>query len=262
MNVSDSPQNTGITRRTKPPAQINQSIRDAIECLLEMASLERPVGSRELARRLDQDHSRVNRIISTLSYMGLADQTADRKYVAGAGLLVLASMSLRSSPLYRCAIPHLERLGAQTGYQVALGLRWRTNVSYLFHGQFEEHAALGIAAEGLYPASESSIGLVLLSQLENEAIEALYRGDIAHSTDDTHMKTLFKRLEKAKRNGYAIAPNHRSIAVALGDPAIAGIALYHAEDQDKLPKDKNTIRAFIEQLENAARCILLDMARK
>jgi len=133
-----------ISRRVKPPAQINQGLRDGIECLLEIAAMERPVGSRELARRLGQDHTRVNRIISTLAYMGLAEQTADRKYIAGPGLLVLAGLSLRGSPLYRCAMPHLEELGVATGYQVALGLRWRTNVSYLYHGHAQEHAALGI----------------------------------------------------------------------------------------------------------------------
>ncbi len=243
-----------ITRRTKPPAQINQSIRDGIECLLEIASLEQPIGSRELARRLGQDHTRINRIISTLSYMGLADQTADRKYIAGTGLLVLASLSLRSSPVYRYAMPHLEELGRQTGYQVALGLRWRTNVTYLYHGHTQEHAALGIAAEGLYPAESSSIGLVLLSQLTNEEITALYANAI-----DTDTKTLLRRVEQARQNGYAIAPNARSIAIALGNPAIAGIALYHSENQEELPKEPERIQALEEQLQNAANHILSDI---
>lgn len=238
---------TTITRRTKPPAQINQSIRDGIECLLEIASLEHPIGSRELARRLNQDHTRINRIISTLSYMGLADQTADRKYIAGTGLLVLASLSLRSSPVYRCAMPHLEELGKHTGYQVALGLRWRTNVTYLYHGHTQEHAALGIAAEGLYPAESSSIGVVLLSQLTNKEIADLYVNFI-----DTDIKKLLDRVEQARENGYAIAPNARSIAIALGTPAIAGIALYHTEEQDELSQKPECIQELILHLQKTA----------
>lgn len=246
-----------LTRRTKPPAQINQSVRDSIECLQEIASLEQPIGSRELARRLNQNHTRINRIISTLSYMGLTDQTADHKYIAGTGLLVLASLSLRSFPVYRCAMPHLEELGKQTGYQVALGLRWRTNVTYLYHGHTQEHAALGIAAEGLYPAESSSIGLVLLSQLSNEEIENLYSHAI-----DTDMNILFKRVEQARRNGFAIAPNARSIAMPLGEPAIAGIALYHTEKQDELPQQGECIRELTLHLQQAANNILAEMRCK
>ena len=41
-----------ITRRGKPPAQINQSVRDGIECLLEIASMERPIGIRRPERTI------------------------------------------------------------------------------------------------------------------------------------------------------------------------------------------------------------------
>jgi DNA-binding IclR family transcriptional regulator len=252
---------TVIARRTKPPAQINKSLRDGIECLLEIAAMERPVGSRELARRLGQDHTHINRIISTLAYMGLAEQTTDRKYIAGSGLLVLAGLSLRGSPLYRCAMPHLEELGITTGYQVALGLRWRTNVSYLYHGHVQKHAVLGIASEGLYPADRSSIGLVLLSQLTRQEVEELYQGSSAGVLQNPDMKTLFERVDKALKDGFAMAPNGRSIAVALGQPAVAGIALYRSEDEEELPKDKKAVRNMVEQLHSTAERILLDMAR-
>lgn len=223
--------------------------------------MERPVGSRELARRLGQDHTRVNRIISTLAYTGLAEQTADRKYIAGPGLLVLAGLSLRSSALYRCAMPHLEELGVATGYQVALGIRWRTNVSYLYHGHAQEHAALGIVSEGLYPADRSSIGLVLLSQLTPQEITELYQGSSAGLLRTPDMKTLFDRVKLAKSAGYAIASNARSIAVALGKPAVAGIALYRSEDQETLPDDAKAVRKMVRQLNSAAERILMDMAR-
>jgi DNA-binding IclR family transcriptional regulator len=250
-----------ISRRVKPPAQINQGLRDGIECLLEIAAMERPVGSRELARRMGQDHTRVNRIISTLAYTGLAEQTADRKYIAGPGLLVLAGLSLRSSPLYQCAMPHLEELGVATGYQVALGLRWRTNVSYLYHGHAQEHAALGIVSEGLYPADRSSIGLVLLSQLTPREITELYQGPSAGVLRNPDMKTLLERVKEARNAGFAVASNARSIAVALGTPAAAGIALYRSEDEETLPKDAKAVRRLVKQLNSTAERILMDMAR-
>jgi DNA-binding IclR family transcriptional regulator len=247
-------------RRSQPPAQINQSLRDGIECLLEIASMERPVGSRELARRLDQDHSRVNRIISTLAYMGLADQTPDRKYVPGSGLLVLAALGMRGSPMFRTALPHLEELCTATGYKVALGMRWRTNVCYLYHGDMEHDATLGIGAEGLYPADRSSIGIVLLSQLEDKEISDLYGNSVAGLINFPDMDQLMASVHQARAVGYAQSRNRRSIAVALGNPATAGIALYHNPEQDEIPNEAQ-IPELLRQLNQTANKILLQLSR-
>jgi len=68
----------------------------------------------------------------TLTYLGIARQTPDRKYRAGAGMTVLAAQSLFASGLLRRALPALEEL-RHFGHTVAMGVRWRDNVSYLFH---------------------------------------------------------------------------------------------------------------------------------
>ena len=118
--------------KPKLNAQPNKSLIDGITTLQALATSPDPVGSRELARRLDIDPVKVNRLLKTLAYLGIARQTADRKYTAGPGMHVLAAQSLFASGLIRHALPVLENL-RRFGHTVALGVLWQDNVSYLFH---------------------------------------------------------------------------------------------------------------------------------
>lgn len=190
------------------PAQPNLSLQCGIDCLLELASAEQPVGSREMARRLGREHTRVNRLLGTLAHLGLAEKTPDRKYAPGPGVHLLAAMSLRGSRLLRTALPHIRDLMERTGERIALGVLWRDHVCYLFHGGPDEPIEAAVAPENLFPAKQSSIGGVLLGR---------FTGD-----------------------GYAVSPTG-SLAVPVGDPAIAGLAV-----SGKVPKDR--IHTLVKEL--------------
>lgn len=146
------------------PAQPNQSLLDGLEVLQGVASAIEPVGSRELARRLDLEPTRVNRLLKTLAAVGLTEQTPDRKYLPGPALHVLTASALLGSGLIARAAGPVERLRAQApGLTVALGVRWRREVAYLFHAAPGVPLAESIGRTALYPADRSSIGRVLLA---------------------------------------------------------------------------------------------------
>ncbi|MDU0354753.1 helix-turn-helix domain-containing protein [Paraglaciecola aquimarina] len=63
-----------------PKAQLNQSLIDGIATLQELALSSDPIGCRALARRLNMDPTRVNRLLQTLEHIGIARKTAKRKY--------------------------------------------------------------------------------------------------------------------------------------------------------------------------------------
>lgn len=231
----------------KPPAQVNQSLRDGLICLLELASMETPVGSRELGRRLGFEHTRVNRLLGTLAYMGLAEKTSDRKYLPGPGLHVLTALSLRGSRLFRAAMPSLKTAAQRTGLKVALGLRWRTHVAYLFHGDPTGDISAGIASQHLYPAEHSSIGLVLLAQLPDPEIRRLYQANDSAVTTPQDLEDLLRKVRQARLDGYGLSINHESLAVAVGNPAVAGLALVR-----KAPFDASDIAPLLPHLVLAA----------
>jgi DNA-binding IclR family transcriptional regulator len=214
--------------KPKLNAQPNQSLIDGIATLQALAMSPEPVGSRELARRLNADVTKVNRLLKTLAYVGIARQTADRKYTAGAGMHVLAAQSLFASGLIRRALPVLEGL-RRFGHTVALGVLWETNVSYLFHAPPGIDAFHGLGRIGLLPATTSGIGIVLLSECDDDEIRELYEGkEIAMFPDGVGQ--LIAKLREVRHLGYArvhVADerDHHVVAVSTGDPAHAGVAL-------------------------------------
>ncbi|HMI19527.1 MAG TPA: helix-turn-helix domain-containing protein [Sphingomonas sp.] len=214
--------------RPKLNAQPNQSLIDGITTLQALATSPEPVGCRELARRLGADATKVNRLLKTLAYLGIARQTADRKYTAGPGMHVLAAQSLFASGLIRRALPALEAL-RRFGHTVALGVLWEDNVSYLFHAPPGIEASRGLGRIGLLPATTSGIGILLLSEYEDEDVRDLYKErDIPMFPEG--IDQLLAKLAEVRELGYArvhVADDrdHHIIAVSTGDPAHAGVAL-------------------------------------
>lgn len=214
----------------KPPAQPNQSLVNGLDCLLFLASSPHPVGGRELARSLGMEPTRVNRLLGTLAYVGLAEQTPERKYFAGPGLHVLAAMSLRGSRLLGTALPHLRDLSVRLGKGVALGVLWRRHVCYLFHGNGKDLAA-AIAGQDLFPAEDSSIGRVLLAALPKDTVEERYSGE---EYDLTALSELFPQLAKWRSQGWAEGiGGSPSLAVPVGIPPLAAIAVVGGSDNSE-----------------------------
>jgi len=214
--------------KPKLNAQPNKSLIDGITTLQALATSPEPVGCRELARRLDIDPVKVNRLLKTLAYLGIARQTADRKYTAGPGMHVLAAQSLFASGLIRHALPVLENL-RRFGHTVALGVLWQDNVSYLFHAPPGIEASRGLGRIGLLPATTSGIGIVLLSEYEDDDVRELYT-DRELPMFPEGIEQLLAKLAEVRQLGYARvhvadARDHHVVAVSTGDPAHAGVAM-------------------------------------
>lgn len=209
-------------------AQPNQGLIDGIATLQALATSSEPIGCREIARRIGIDPTKVNRLLKTLTYLGIARQTANRKYTAGAGMHVLAAQSLFASGLIRRALPVLEGL-RKFGLTVALGVLWKDNVSYLFHAPPGVDASRALGRIGLLPATTSGIGIVLLSELADDVVRGIYKDkDIPQYPDG--IEQLLAKLNEVRTLGYArihVADDRafHVVAVSTGDPAHAGMAL-------------------------------------
>jgi DNA-binding IclR family transcriptional regulator len=209
-------------------AQPNKSLIDGIITLQALATSPYPVGCRELARRLNIDAVKVNRLLKTLAYLGIARQTADRKYTAGPGMHVLAAQSLFASGLIRHALPILENL-RRFGHTVALGVLWQDSVSYLFHAPPGIEASRGLGRIGLLPATTSGIGIALLSELDDADVRALYVAKEIPMFPEG-IDQLLAKLAEVRKLGFArvhVADDrdHHVVAVSTGDPAHAGVAV-------------------------------------
>jgi DNA-binding IclR family transcriptional regulator len=191
-----------------------------MECLEYLAAAGRAVGSREAGRALGMEPTRVNRLLGTLAFMGLAERTAERRYVPGPGLHVLAAMSLRGSRLLGIAVPHLAALGAELPeFSVALGVLWRRQVAYLYFADPGDEPQVAVAGRDLFPAEKSSIGQVLLSRMAEGAVRELYA-----DRPGQEVAGLVGQLAGVRERGWALVGG-RTLGVALGEPPVAGIAV-------------------------------------
>lgn len=208
-----------------PPAQPNQSLIKGILCLQTMVFEGRPIGTRELARRLNVEHTGINRLMGTLAAIGLAEKNADHKYQAGPGIHVLAAQSLQSSRLLVCALPYIRAL-MDENLLVSLGVLWRKHICYLFHGNNRRALENGIGASQPFPAFKSSIGTAILASMDQSAVRrTMLQGPDRLSKEELNLLT--SRINDAVTNGYAMVshtPASTTIAVAIGKPAIAGLA--------------------------------------
>jgi DNA-binding IclR family transcriptional regulator len=189
------------------PAQPNRSLIDGLAVLQALASSDEPIGSRELARRLGLETTRANRLLKTLAHLGIADQDADRRYRAGPGMHVLAAQALHGSGLVHRGLHALADLRREEDLVVALVCRWRDRCSYLICSMPGTSLAEGIGRVAWFPARRSSAGLVIMA-------------DDPELADDPD-------LAETRARGYGRLPNDDevSIAVAVGRPAYAGIAV-------------------------------------
>ena len=207
--------------------QLNRSLIDGIATLQALSLAGRPVGSRELARQLEMDTTRVNRFLRTLTLIGVARQTTNRKYTIGPGIHVLAAQSLFASQLLRVSLKPLESL-KRYGLIVALGILWRDNVTYLYHANPDTPAAEALGRIGLYPATASGVGMALLARQDESTVAKIYGNkDIPHIPEG--LDELQAQLQVIRQQGYAYVQTHNAhqhtVSVAVGDPAVCAVAV-------------------------------------
>lgn len=189
------------------PAQPNQSLADGVALLGVLCSRDGAIGSRELARQMGWEPTRANRLLGTLRDLGLAEQDAERRYRPGPGVHLLAAQCLHGSGLLAAAMPVIREL-RQDGIGFAVGVLWQGKVCYLLRAMAGRPIEEGMQRSSLYPAEQSSIGMVL---------EAAAPGAV---------RTAPEEIAAIRARGYAIQrnPDGRTGSVAVAIPGASAQA--------------------------------------
>ncbi|MEZ4773235.1 MAG: helix-turn-helix domain-containing protein [Bacteroidia bacterium] len=206
------------------PSQPLSGLIDGLAVLQHLASSHGEKASIDISRELGMEKTRINRILKTLAFLGLVYQTPRRKYILGPGIHVLSAQMMYGSGLINHSLKHLIKL-TELDLVVALGVLWRDKVSYLYHWEPGLPPTDGLGRIDLFPATQSSIGLALLSQkTEEEVNQIIPEKDIPGYSS---REKLFEDLALFRQQNYvtAIYDGRKSIAVRLGSPSYAAIAL-------------------------------------
>jgi DNA-binding IclR family transcriptional regulator len=160
---------------------------------------------------------------------------------------VLSVQALVSGGLLRRSIEPVEKL-PRSKHAVALGVLWQDKVCYLFHAGAGQSLTSALGAHELYPATQSSIGMMLLSQMRDEAIDTLFAD--RPTPDYANLQSLHRKLAEIRKLGYAFieqSATEASVAVPIGQPAYAGLALANVTERQ--------VPNLVAQLRDAAKQI-------
>lgn len=230
------------------PSQPILGLIDGMEVLQLLAASSSEMSGIEIAQTLGIEKTKVNRILKTLAYQGFARTSPSRKYTLGPAIHVLSAQILHGSGLIKSAMKYLEEL-TQLNVVVAMGVLWRDKVAYTYHWTPGISVTEGIGRMGLFPATQSSIGMQLLSEKDDDTIETIIdtKGVIpGFESSDVFWDNIKKcRTHNIAQNCFE---GNASIGISLGKPAYAGLALaQHGKNTDLNP--------YIEKLKTTAELI-------
>lgn len=247
--------------KTRPSYAI-ASVDNALRIAAAL-QLEGPLTVSEVAARFGVATSTAHRLLQMLVYRDFAVHDADRSYRVGPVLELAAHTGSNLASLRRLALPHLrslvDLLDESANLAVLVGETTR------FIASTESSQALRVSSrEGMvFPAHETTAGLLLLAELPEVRLAAMYGTDVVGVV--TGERPDFRRLKsdlvKVRRQGFALnrERSERGL-VALGVPVrgpdssvVAGLSVsmpsvrYH---RDRLRIIVSALRSTARRLEH------------
>jgi DNA-binding IclR family transcriptional regulator len=191
--------------------QGNSSLEKGLLVLKAVASSREPLGIREIARRLEQKPSSIQRILHTLCTLNFVDQgESDRKYHPGHEILSLARSLLEQDELLEIATAELSALARGSDFNGFLGARRGSKAFYL--AAVQSSGPLVIRAtpgESMFLHS-TALGKALLIDCTTDEIHALAAAEpFIRKTPRTITEPdkLIDQLRRARNVGYTTALN-------------------------------------------------------
>jgi IclR family acetate operon transcriptional repressor len=202
-----------------------ESVDNALQLLLLFAEQPR-VRLTEVSKHLGVASSTAHRLLAMLQYRGYVQQDPTRAYEAGPVLRRLGVESLRKQNLSGAARPVLERLHDKLDGATTLGRLEGQHVVYVDEVRNVKVAPL---PSGSIPAHCTSLGKMILSQLELDELRDLYpreRLDQSTARSIASRSVLEAELRLARLRGFAVSDEElllgvTSVAVAL--PGLGGV---------------------------------------
>lgn len=196
-----------------------RSVHRAFEILEVFAQCRRPMSLKELTGKVDCPTSSLADLLKTMSHIGcLTFDTQSKTYFPSTRLAALSDWvgeEFLPSGDQRVA---LRDLCAETGGTILLGTPNDLEIQYLYvlRGIYAVH--YGPHDQGQRPLVRSGPGWILLSQLDDVAVDRIWRRSIASGLVDRRempLERLMERIEFCRANGYAAARDCRNPEAAI-----------------------------------------------
>lgn len=233
------------------PSQPILGLIDGVEVLQILASTATEISGAEISRSLKIEKTKVNRILKTLAYQGFAEVSVTKKYRLGPAIHVLSAQILHGSSLIKNALKYLIEL-TDLNVVVAMGVLWRDKVAYTYHWEPGLNPIDGLGRVDLFPATQSSIGLVLLSEKSNKVISEIIDFNLPIPGFNSK-KEFMNRINEIRKQGfgYVVFEGRVSVSVMVGSPARAAVAFAAINDDVNIESYISVLKEKIDLIEKA-----------
>ncbi|MCX2746816.1 IclR family transcriptional regulator [Arthrobacter sp. MI7-26] len=212
-----------------------EALARGLRVLRILADTGKPQRLTELVELVQIPTATLFRVVSTLEHEGYLDKDKDGRYFPAVGVLQLGFASLRASGLVGVAEGPLKDLSRRIGETVNLGILTGDRILYLIRIRNSDLVTAHLEAGSSLPATSTSIGKVLLSQLEAGRRQELLSERSFNEGGGPNAVRSFAEFEAQmagiREQGYAIqdeevAAGLRSIAAPIVDAdgrVVAGV---------------------------------------
>ncbi|MDI2029545.1 IclR family transcriptional regulator [Saccharopolyspora sp. TS4A08] len=241
----------------QPPAYAIASVDHALR-LATILQLEGSLSVADAAERLGVARSTAHRLLAMLVYRDFAVQDDTRLYRAGPVLELASHSQSAVSRLRQVALPHLRGLVDALGETVNLTVRTGGTARFIACVECDQALRVGSREGMVFPAHETTAGLLLLADLTDAELDSLHADAEAPAMDELH-----RELAKVRRNGFALnqGRSERGV-VAVGVPvrsadgtAIAGVSV----SMPSVRYDRRRLRPIVAILSAAAAALQHDL---
>ncbi|WP_370326638.1 IclR family transcriptional regulator [Euzebya sp.] len=204
-----------------PPAYPIASVDSALRLLL-LFRTRREWRLSDMAHELDVADSTAHRLTAMLEYHGFLSRMPQTKaYRIGPSVLALSRHSVGASELRAVLHPFLTEIVEEEGETVSLGVLEGTDIHYVDAVESDAVLRVGNRTGMRIPAHCTSAGKVLLAELPDDQVRALYPDPslptVTARSIDTR-EALLTEIAATRRNGFATS-------VAASEDGIASLAV-------------------------------------
>lgn len=253
------PAGEGVDERYLVPALIR-----GLDILRTLSDDHKKMSLSEVAASLGVTRSSAYRLLYTLSHLGFVDYEADIKsYALGPEVLQLGYGYLAGRDLVEVAMPHLLRLRDRTGWSAHLGELHGSEVVYLARVATRRSIASTVHVGTRLPARSTTMGRVLLSELSEREVRALYRDERGASGVAGLLKQLAgDRVQGAVVQNSVYEPGVASVAAPVRDMSGRVVAAINISAVAMFTNDAELNGTLKAEVIAAAEAISHDLGRK
>ena len=219
----------------------------------------------QISQKTGIPRAAVRRCLHTLSLLGFVAADDARNFVLRPRILSLGHAYLASTPLAKAAQPVLRHVSSVLSESCSIALLDGDDILYIARASTSRIMTIDLDIGSRLPASCTSMGRVMLSQLDRASIDAhLARVKLVQYTANTLITpaALRRELEKVREQGYAVIDQEleiglRSIAVPIIDSSGKTVAAINVGAHAGRASVQDMTERFLPVLNDAARELAL-----